>query len=210
MTAYDEITTYADMTCAYRLEQQRKRVAIREFVRAVENDGVDQVGEAVSLLQELGALKPAFRRIAGLTAGPVVKQAFLHFWLRYRDALRCDVDGDLTLLDALRVLLPPYNGGDVLLYRGDSFYNRKRRTYGMSWTGNRSVGESFAIKYSSYSAGSVLLERMAPAEAIICAPSLLTESFTHEDEYLIDRRRLRGVRVLERYSPGGDLALPRG
>ena len=47
--------------------------------------------------------------------------------------------------------------------------------------------------------GSVLLETYAPADVIICAPALLDDRYA-EEEYIIDRRRLRAVRVIERFS----------
>ena len=46
--------------------------------------------------------------------------------------------------------------------------------------------------------GSVLLAANVPAEAIICAPHEFGDDYG-EEEYLVDRRKLRGVRVLRRY-----------
>jgi hypothetical protein len=46
--------------------------------------------------------------------------------------------------------------------------------------------------------GSVLLETLAPAEAIICAPALLDDRYG-EKEYIVDRRRLTFVNVIDRF-----------
>ena len=47
--------------------------------------------------------------------------------------------------------------------------------------------------------GSVLLTVEAGAEAIICAPALHEHCFEEEREFIVDRRHLRGVRVIARY-----------
>jgi hypothetical protein len=41
---------------------------------------------------------------------------------------------DRVLMDALWSLKFPYSGKRITLYRGDSFWNRSRRAYGLSWT----------------------------------------------------------------------------
>ena len=43
--------------------------------------------------------------------------------------------------------------------------------------------------------GSILLETMAPPEAIICAPAMFGDRYA-EQEYVVDRRRLTGVKVV--------------
>jgi hypothetical protein len=86
-------------------------------------------------------------------------------------------------------------GPAMTLFRGDSGYNRRRRTYGLSWSSDRVVAESFATGlYQTFDAGSVLLEVNAPTEAIICAPGPHDNRYG-ESEFLVDRRCLTGVRV---------------
>ena len=55
-----------------------------------------------------------------------------HTWCHHGDHIRQSVNNDILLIDALRKLLPPYRGGDKLLYRGESAENYKRGTYGLS------------------------------------------------------------------------------
>jgi hypothetical protein len=85
-------------------------------------------------------------------------------------------------------------------YRGDQAGNRRRRTYGMCWSANRDVADSFAQRPScrGHELGSVLLETFAEPEAIICAVHAAADRYG-EGEYLLDRRKLRQVRVLVRY-----------
>ena len=46
--------------------------------------------------------------------------------------------------------------------------------------------------------GSVLLDALAPREAIVCAPGLLDDRYG-EQEYVVDRRRLKAITVIERF-----------
>jgi hypothetical protein len=105
----------------------------------------------------------------------------------------------MTLVKALRVLLPPYSGPGLTLYRGDSAWNRRRRSYGLSWSDTLDTAASFAEGpfWRSAQGGSVLLRAEVPAEGIICAPALMDNGHG-EDEYLVDRRHLRRVTMLQR------------
>lgn len=85
------------------------------------------------------------RGVSRLSAVPdEIRQAFLRLWLRYGDGIRQETDNDLALAAGLRMLLPSYEGPPVRLYRGEGARNRKYRTYGLSWTTDRVVAESFA------------------------------------------------------------------
>mgnify|MGYP003971848515 CR=1 FL=1 len=48
--------------------------------------------------------------------------------------------------------------------------------------------------------GSVVVETLASTKAIICAPSLLIDDFVEEKEFIVDRRKLTAVKVIQRYS----------
>jgi hypothetical protein len=128
--------------------------------------------------------------------------------------LRDGCDDDAVLLKALRILAPRYSGPSLRLYRGDGAANRRRRTYGLSWSLSEAVADSFAQGYwRTCSGGSVLLSTEAPREAILCAvhQSLGSDRYG-EDKYLLDRRRLQRVEVTRRYAqtgPHGRAALER-
>jgi len=64
------------------------------------------------------------------------------------------------------------------------------------------VARAFAeSRRGMYRGGSVLLEAYAPPEAIISAPALFSDRYD-EAEYIVDRRKLKGVKLLERMRPG--------
>jgi hypothetical protein len=99
--------------------------------------------------------------------------------------------------DALRLLLPVYQGLGLRLFRGESFFNRRRRSHGLSWSDDSEVARSYAESGVCRTAngGSILLAVDAPAEAIICAHAIRFG----EREFLVDRRCLKGISVVGRY-----------
>jgi hypothetical protein len=145
----------------------------------------------------------AFRAIGrgrGRGAPDAFRRAFAELWIVNGDDIRDQVNDDLALIGALRQLLPPYRGGPLTLYRGDSAFNRRRRTYGHSWTSSLDTARGFAYGvWRAFDGGSVVLKSIVPPAAIICAPALQGDDYG-EDEYLVDRRKLGRVEVIERVS----------
>lgn len=69
----------------------------------------------------------------------------------------------------------------------------------MSWSASREVADSFAQGYWRWAkGGSVLLETLAPPEAIVSAVAHNFDRYG-EAEYILDRRQLREVAVVARY-----------
>ena len=114
----------------------------------------------------------------------------------------------------------------MLLFRGASAGERRRRIYGLSWTADVAEAEWFARERQKWSGGSVVLETLAPPEAVICAvnyPAPITidelkrlfpgsselnlegmhklgSDYNHEREYVVDRCHLNAVTVVRRYN----------
>jgi hypothetical protein len=84
------------------------------------------------------------------------------------------VEDDFLVADALRLLLPVYQGLGLRLFRGESFFSRRRRSHGLSWSDDSEVARSYAESGVCRTAngGSILLTVDAPAEAIICAHAI--------------------------------------
>jgi hypothetical protein len=95
------------------------------------------------------------------------------------------------------------------LYRGESFGNRCRRTYGLSWTEDATVARSFAVNLRSCRGRTVVLQAEVEAPPITSAVRDGTELHRAEveGEYLVDRRRLGLVQVIERFSRCASSAL---
>ncbi|WP_157959875.1 hypothetical protein [Devosia submarina] len=154
-------------------------------------------------------LEPAMKACARLqSVSPDIRTSFLKFWLTHGDTMRSQVASDLILIGGLRTLLPPYQGEPVQLFRGETAGNRQRRTYGMSWSAQRSVAESYAsVRADRNDGGMVVLGTFAPTEAIISAPGLIVPGI-NEGEYIVDRRKLGEILVLARVKHSAEFTAP--
>jgi len=185
-----------------RAEERAKREALELFVRGCATGDAQVVFDAIDPLLFSGAMKTAFRRVGALGHVPAdFRVRFLAFWMSAGDSIRSEVNDDLVLIQALRMLLPPYKGVGVTLYRGESAWNRSRRTYGTSWSAELEVADQWAQRdyLRSAKGGSVVLRTVAPPEAILCAVTHHHDDRYGEAEYVVDRRRLRAVEVVRRY-----------
>ena len=186
-----------------RADQRRVRREVpRAFAQAIMASDRERLCAAIEELETHCLWPQAIRLCTHLTSVPAdMQDALLEVWTHCGDALRGGAASDLIWVDALRVLLPPYTGPAVPLFRGEGAWNRRHRSYGMSWSANVGVADYFASRgRSNYQGGTVLLQAEVPPEAIVCAPARLANGYA-EDEFIVDRRRLRRVDVLKRYPP---------
>lgn len=194
-----------DVNAVKRMKQiirERRRVARlapMEFVRAAIAGDVPGMKKALHAAANTSGWRRVMKAIAPVPVPEEFRDFFLSYWISHGDHIRGEVGDDLTLIAGLRALLPPYQGPAVRLFRGDSMLNRRRRTYGLSWSSSREVADCFArSEYQLFEGGSVVLETWAAPEAIICAPARILENSV-EEEYIVDRRRLSAVSVIARY-----------
>jgi hypothetical protein len=151
----------------------------------------------------------AFRRVARLSSSvpETIQHEFQLLWFEAKWLAR-QCDDKRALLDALRVLFSSYRGPAVRLWRGAAARElRLRKFYGPSWSASIQEADFFARHFQYCPGGSVVLETLAPAEAIISVPCLSGPYFEDvrgkrqydEREYLVDGRRLQAVNVVRRY-----------
>lgn len=185
-------------------ERNHARDSVIDFVEGALQGDLDRMNRSAALL-EYGAgygygWRCAFRKVAKAAPVPdLSRNFFLQVFLSLGDHIRQETGDDLTYVKGLRSLLPPYSGPPVLLYRGDSASNRRRRTYGPSWSADKDVARSFALNASNhFTGGGVLLATTAEPSAIIAAPAILDDRYG-EREYIVDRRFLSKVWVEERF-----------
>jgi hypothetical protein len=183
---------------------QRKRIhaSVGDFVESLRSADSRMFYQALSALELEGALRIAFSKVA--TLKEISQEGcllMLRHWIDRGDQLRQAISDDLLLCDAFRASMPRYHGGDLKIYRGETTWNRRRRRYGLSWTDDPSVAQGFAEGVTrTHEGGSVVLETIAPAQAIICIPKHHTNdpSDDYESEILVDRRCLKRVNVIRR------------
>jgi hypothetical protein len=180
----------------------KERQLARDLVDAVRASDVERFADALEALDyDDDAFTRAMRDMAKLPRPSTEFQSYcFDLWLRHGDHLRDLTKGTNVLAVGLRVLLPPYTGPALMIYRGDSWINRCRRTYGPSWTSSIEVARHFASDTSmvTCAGGSVLLETLAPADAIVCAPGEIDDRYG-EREIVVEPRRLGKVKVVERF-----------
>lgn len=178
-------------------------------------DAVDHVNQAVFGWPV--ALRKMVREVPSVS--PEIQSAFQQVWVESNN-LPLKVGEHRAMRDAARVLLPAYSGPAVRLFRGTGADELRRRIYGFSWTADAKSGDRFALDKREMEGGSVLLETLAPPEAIISQVAY-PRPFTHQEieeckrehptgriveyhdecEYVVDRRYLKAVLVVQRYAP---------
>jgi hypothetical protein len=190
-------------------ERQQACAGARLFADACRSGDVGQFYAAVEAIRYLpDGWTFAFRRVAKLSsnAPEAIQHEFQLLWFETK-WLASQCHDKRALLGALRVLFPPYQGPTVRLWRGAAAREQcLRKLYGPSWSARIEEADFFA-RHFQCPGGSVVLETLAPAEAIISAPHLSGPYFADahwkrqydEYEYLVDGRRLHTVRVVRRY-----------
>jgi hypothetical protein len=180
-----------------------------EAVLTGEHCGTSDVGPRRVAALSLGGLgllsrhdlwSEAMRRISKLEAShPRAQERFLDVWTRVPQGIyRTRVNDDDIFFAALRVLLPPYAGGGVQLYRGQL----AGEPVGPSWTRSYHIAKKFALygwdnvdpnrldraKIAARDGAVVLRARVH--DEIICAPCLLGHA---EGEYIVDPRSVEYI-----------------
>ena len=154
-----EMVTEQEWKQQYLDELRRQREAATAFKRAVADSDIDGFYRALHAVNMVGALTSALRAIRGLDPSESFRSEVLDLWVQSGDGIRTETT-DLVLIDALWVLLPKYRGGPLKLYRGETLWNRSRRTYGPSWTSDIEWAIGFAERNARYAMEAVVIETM--------------------------------------------------
>lgn len=182
-------------------DDQKARDAVKAVVDAMTMGNAYLFSDAIEGLYYTGAFRSAFlaiRRHAGLS--DAFKRELGGVWVLHGSMIRNGVNDDVLLAQALRNILPPYQGEGLTLFRGEGANNRRYRRYGLCWTSDRAVADYFAHDSAkSYRNGAVVLQADVPREAIVASVHELDPE-NGEYEYLVDRRFLRPemISVLDR------------
>jgi hypothetical protein len=179
--------------------------AVRDVVRAVLTDDLQLLYSAFERLHQYLLWPDAMRalRQAGAYASPRMQREFLAIYLEHGIGVHRQLLSDGDAVGALRLLVPPYSGPSMQLYRGDAAWTYRNRTYGLNWTPDRDAATSHAHTWQLHPGGGILLQADAPSQAIISAPFLLEDApvlAKAEAQYIVDRRRLRNVRVIQEFA----------
>lgn len=134
-----------------------------------------------------------------ITASEDLAALFHTEWTTHGEKIREQVDDDARLARVLRRWLPPYAGGAVTLYRGESAARLESGRVGLCWTPLRRVAEMYGSGLNATGpGGGVLLRVDAPAAAVIAGPGRHSK-YLDEEEYTVDPTKLERLEVIDRY-----------
>ncbi len=172
MTADEEIT-YEAFKEQMREKRRQEQALVDAFVNAVSTANIKAYGPAFADLASLH-YSPVWPRVVRAVehADPPLRfrRHCLWSWPQWRDSFRNNVNNDLLLIKLLRVLLPEYRGPVLTLYRGETMWNRRRRTYGVSWTSEVEVAKQYANGLRrTTQGGTVVLKTRASTGDHLCA-----------------------------------------
>jgi hypothetical protein len=182
----------------YFEQQQESRVAAAAFIAACKRRDPTRFHKAAAALIDTdGGWAKALKQVPHLKrVSPRIQWAFLQVWVESK-GLRVDVPW-LTMLKALRVLLPrTRRRAPIRVFRGASAGElKRRRAYGFSWSTKRDIADKFAQDYRNRQGGSVLLETLAPPDAILHVREQIKEHHD-EGEFVIPPELLSRVKVID-------------
>jgi hypothetical protein len=191
-------------------EQRRHDDLLRSFRLALLASDVDALINLCRSIDSEFIWPEAWQRVITIeqVLSDHVKDFFLKLWFHNGSHLRQEAEdvraphgGDLLFIMALRKVMPPYTGGDMTLYRGETAANRANLTYGVCWSAQKGIARQHAERgYCRYSrGGSKLLCAKVPASAIIT--HIGARDGHIEEEFLVDRRGLpeNAVRTVEAF-----------
>ncbi|WP_316203939.1 hypothetical protein [Bradyrhizobium sp. SZCCHNS3051] len=194
-------------------ERERESRETESWKQLIDSDVEAAAGLLVEMIQncsfrvrpllkcfhEAGQSKAAFQYLATATITDQARQAFLPIWTESGHHIRREVGDDVILLDALWKLLPAYQGPAVQLFRGEPWPDFVAQQHGICWSSDPEAAEVYARGLNAmYDGGGVLIETLAPIEAIISRGATGGVN-GWEAEYLIDRRYLPEIRQLRRF-----------
>lgn len=144
-----------------------------------------------SLMRELTARAPKDCAIA---------DRFHTQWHVSHHYIRDLVDDDKLLMDMLWTWLPRYKGPDLQLYRGENIDRLECGRIGTAWSDKEQTAQMFASGWNAMGKGGVIIETIAPADAIIAGPSAHSIHLG-EHEFTVDWRRLSTISRKRYFSP---------
>lgn len=127
--------------------------------------------------------------------------AFAEAWIEAGAHIREQVGDDSLLVRLLRMMLPPYRGGSIRLFRGENIDRFAASSIGLAWTPMRGTAEMFGRGHNAVESGGVLLSAVFPPASVISGPVAHSE-YLGEDQYTVDPTGVE-IECLERSRPLG-------
>jgi hypothetical protein len=200
----DDKNTWKKYRRIYEDQIHHQKAVVKQFVAAVSNGDPDLISKAYIEVFNQCIWAQAWQALicTRLTFSEDTMSSMLRLILADGDRVRQETGDDILLARGLSKVLPPYSGADVKLWRGEGAFNHKEKEFGLSWTDDPEIALQFASSdtWRMHDGGSVLLEFLVPATAIICALCEQSGYDLDEREYLVDPGRLGNVEAIRKFS----------
>ena len=122
------------------------------------------------------------------------------YWIEAGHRIREQVSDDDLLSKMLRQLLPRYDGGQVILYRGENLSRWRDGKVGFSWTKEADVARMFGRGLNARGTGGVLLRGIFSPASIICGPNSHSK-YLQEEQFTVDPSMTPSLEIVEEYPP---------
>lgn len=107
------------------------------------------------------------------------------YWVEAGHHIREQLADDGLLVQLLRHILPPYDGGEMILYRGENQERWESCKVGPAWTSNPHTAKMFARGLNAVGRGGVLLKGSFDSRAIISGPNGHSH-YLSESQFTVD------------------------
>lgn len=182
------------------VQPMTEKAAIDYILASLRGGPADDLRRAFDTMRSVKSYRRLIKHAAKANgASRAFTERFHTAWtvngFRWREAL----SDDALLSRALRSILPAYDGGDLVLFRGEQATRFDAGRLGFNWTAKRDVAEMFASGLCcTYEGGGVLLTAQVSSAAIIAPPSSHSQ-YLGEDEYVVEPGFLTGAVELVRH-----------
>jgi hypothetical protein len=129
-------------------------------------------------------------------ASIAMKDSFHSQWVESGAFIRESINNDLILIKLLTLLLPPYDGDSLVLYRGENKTRFDEGRIGFCWTQDLSIAEMFGSGLNAYKSPGLLLRAEVPACSILAGPNEHSR-YLGENEFTVNPSLLSNITVLE-------------
>jgi hypothetical protein len=131
-------------------------------------------------------------------ASLAIKESFHLMWIETGSFIREKINNDVILTELLTLLLPPYDGGNLVLYRGENKVRFDEGRIGFCWTKDISIAEMFGSGLNAFKSPGLLLRAEAPACSIITGPNNHS-IYLGEKEFTVNPSLLASITVITIY-----------
>ena len=131
---------------------------------------------------------------------PEFVKNFHSIWIQSGHHIREQIGDDSLLTKLLQHILPKYEGGDLVLYRGENLNRWEEKLIGYCWTPSIDIASMFGRGLNAVGKGGLLLSCNFRADWIISSPNEHS-MYLGENQYTVNPHKISGINILDKYPP---------